>query len=204
MARGLRIPALCALCGLLLLGTGAAAGAEDVQVRSVAGVATTSTIPPKVKQECNIQKDLPAAVVANAPNARLVPGKPKSGLYLDLVFTDVHAPGGGMFSGPKWLEARGTLQRGEKKLRSFRAKRHFERTLLRHLRHAGKGDECHGPGYRRLAGGRERGLAARRRAVGSTLRRPEVPGRRSALVITGSRNWRRAPRTVRPGAREQL
>ena len=123
MTRGLRLSASCALCGLLLLGTGAAAGAEEVQVRSVAGVATTSTIPPNVKQECNIQNDLPAAVVANAPNAKLASGKPKSGLYLDLVFTYVHAPGGGMFSGPKWLEARGTLQRGEKKLRSFRAKR---------------------------------------------------------------------------------
>ena len=94
-----------------------------MQVRSVAGVATTSTIPPNVKRECNIQNDLPAAVVANAPNAKLASGKPKSGLYLDLVFTYVHAPGGGMFSGPKWLEARGTLQRGEKKLRSFRVKR---------------------------------------------------------------------------------
>jgi hypothetical protein len=123
MTQGLRISAFCTLCGLLLLGTGAAAGAEEVQVRSVAGVATTSTIPPNVKQECNIQRDLPAAVAAHAPNAKLVPGKPKSGLYLDLVFTHVHAPPGGMFSGPKWLEARGTLQRGEKKLRSFRAKR---------------------------------------------------------------------------------
>ena len=28
-----------------------------------------------------------------------------------------------MFSGPKWLEARGTLERGGKELRSFRAKR---------------------------------------------------------------------------------
>ena len=123
MTRGLRLSASCALCGLLLLGTGAAAGAEQVQVRSVAGVATTSTIPPNVKRECNIQNELPAAVVANAADAKLVPGKPKSGLYLDLVFTYVHAPGGGMFSGPKWLEARGTLQRGEKKLRSFRVKR---------------------------------------------------------------------------------
>ena len=123
MARGLRISAFCALCSLFLLGTGASAGAEEVQVRSVAGVATTSTIPPNVKRECNIQNDLPAAVVANAPNAKLASGKPKSGLYLDLVFTHVHAPGGGMFSGPKWLEARGTLQRGEKKLRSFRVKR---------------------------------------------------------------------------------
>jgi hypothetical protein len=86
-------------------------------------VATTSTIPPNVKRECNIQNDLPAAVVAHASNAKLAQGKPKSGLYLDLVFTYVHAPGGGMFSGPKWLEARGTLQRGGKELRSFRAKR---------------------------------------------------------------------------------
>jgi hypothetical protein len=116
---------MAALCGLLglLLGTSAVAGAEEVQVRAVAGVATTSTIPAKVKQECNIQKDLPAAVVANAANAKLASGKPKSGLYLDLVFTEVHAPGGGIFSGPKWISARGTLERGGKELRSFRAKR---------------------------------------------------------------------------------
>jgi len=123
MAREARISAFCGLFGLLLLATVAAAGAEEVQVRSVAGVATISTIPPKVKQECNIQQDLSASVVANAPNAKLVQKKPSSGLYLDLVVTEVHAPGGGLFSGPKWIAARGTLQRGEKTLRSFRAKR---------------------------------------------------------------------------------
>ena len=123
MTRGLRRFASFTLCGLFLLGGGAAAGAEEVQVRALAGVATTNTIPPNVKRECNIQNDLPAAVVSHASNAKLAQGKPKSGLYLDLVYTYVHAPGGGMFSGPKWLEARGTLQRGEKKLRSFRAKR---------------------------------------------------------------------------------
>ena len=123
MTRGLRISALCALSSLLLLGSGAAAGAEEVQVRSAAGVATISTIPPKVKQECNIQQDLSASVVANAPNAKLAPKKPSSGLYLDLVVTEVHAPGGGIFSGPKWIAARGTLQQDEKKLRSFRVKR---------------------------------------------------------------------------------
>jgi hypothetical protein len=123
VTRGLRRFASFTLCGLFLLGGGAAAGAEEVQVRALAGVATTSTIPPNVKRECNIQNDLPAAVVSHAANAKLAQGKPKSGLYLDLVYTYVHAPGGGMFSGPKWLEARGTLQRGEKKLRSFRAKR---------------------------------------------------------------------------------
>lgn len=123
MARGIGVAALGALCSLLLLGTAAAAGAEEVQVRSAAGVATISTIPPKVKQECNIQQDLSASVVANAPNAKLAQKKPSSGLYLDLVITEVHAPGGGLFSGPKWIAARGTLQRGEKKLRSFRVKR---------------------------------------------------------------------------------
>jgi hypothetical protein len=114
---------LCGFCSVVLLGTGGTAGAEQVQVRAVAGVATTSTIPPRVKQECSVQKDLSEAVVANAADAKLASGKPRSGLYLDLVITEVHAPGGGMFSGPKWIEARGTLQRGGKKLRSFRARR---------------------------------------------------------------------------------
>jgi hypothetical protein len=116
--------ALCGLGSLLLLGTGSAAGAERVQVRSVAGVATTSTIPANVKQECNIRTDLSAAVAAHAGgNAELVQKKPSSGLYLNLVITYVHAPGGGVFSGPKWVEARGELLSGEKQLRSFRAKR---------------------------------------------------------------------------------
>jgi hypothetical protein len=123
MARGFRIAALGGLCSLLLLGTGTAAWAEEVQIASVAGVASSSTIPPRVKQECNVQKSLPAAIAANASNVKLVEGKPKSGLHLDLVITSVHAPGGGMFSGPKWVEARGTLKRGGKDLRSFRAKR---------------------------------------------------------------------------------
>ena len=122
MARRVRMATLCALCSLLLLGT--AAGAENLQVRSVAGVASTSTIPSRVKQECNIQTDLSAAVAAHAgDNVKLVPKKPGSGLYLDLVITNVHAPGGGVFSGPKWVEARGKLSRGGKQVRSFRAKR---------------------------------------------------------------------------------
>ena len=124
MARRVRMAALCVLCSLLLLGAGVAAGAENVQVRSVAGVASTSTIPANVKRECNIQGDLSAAVAAHAgDSAKLVPKKPSSGLYLNLVITQVHAPGGGMFSGPKWIEARGELLRGGKQLRSFRAKR---------------------------------------------------------------------------------
>ncbi len=124
MARGVRFAALCGICSLLLLGAGSPAGAETVQVRAVAGVASTSTIPARVKQQCSIQPDLSAAVATHSGDSvKLVQKKPGSGLYLDLVITEVHAPGGGMFSGPKWVAARGKLSRGGKQLRSFRAKR---------------------------------------------------------------------------------
>ena len=123
MARRIATLALCALFSVALLGTAAAAGAEDVKLASVAGTVSSSTIPPKVKQECNLQRDLPAAIAAHASNVQLVEGTPGSGLRLELVITDVHSPPGGMFSGPKWIEARGKLKRGEKELRSFRAKR---------------------------------------------------------------------------------
>jgi hypothetical protein len=123
MARWIAILALGALCSVALLGGGAAAGAEKVKLAAVAGTVSSSTIPPKVKQECNVQRDLPAAIASHAGNVELVEGTPDSGLRLELVITEVHAPPGGMFSGPKWVEARGKLKRGGKELRSFRAKR---------------------------------------------------------------------------------
>jgi hypothetical protein len=123
MTRGIATLALAALCSLALLGSGAAAGAEQVKLASVSGTVSSSTIPPKVRQECNLQRDLPAAIASHAGNVALVDGTPKSGLRLELVITDVHAPPGGMFSGPKWIAARGKLKRGGKELRSFRAKR---------------------------------------------------------------------------------
>lgn len=125
MTRWLRTAALCALCGVVLHGCGEAAEGNGgaVQVSSVAGVASSGTIPPKVKQECALQTDLPEAIAAYAADVKLVQEKPESGLYLELVVTHVHAPGGGIFTGPKWVEARGRLERGGKELRSFRARR---------------------------------------------------------------------------------
>ena len=61
---------------------------------------------------------MPAAVAENASNAVLVDGRGN----LSMQITEVHGPGGWVFSGPKWLEVSGKLSRGGKTY-TFRAKR---------------------------------------------------------------------------------
>ena len=49
---------------------------------------------------------------------------PSAGHYIDMAITEVHMPGGGAWSGPKWLEVTGTLHEGDgDAVASFRAKR---------------------------------------------------------------------------------
>ena len=49
---------------------------------------------------------------------------PSDGHYIDMAITEVHMPGGGAWSGPKWLEVMGTLHEGDGDVvASFRAKR---------------------------------------------------------------------------------
>ncbi len=49
---------------------------------------------------------------------------PSAGHYMDLAITQLHMPGGGGWSGPKWLEVTGTLHEGNGDIvASFRAKR---------------------------------------------------------------------------------
>ena len=49
---------------------------------------------------------------------------PSEGHYIDMAITEVHLPGGGAWSGPKWLEVTGTLHEGDGDVvASFRAKR---------------------------------------------------------------------------------
>ena len=47
----------------------------------------------------------------------------KKGRVLALEITEVHAPGGGAFSGPKWMSVKGELFDNGKQIGSFRAKR---------------------------------------------------------------------------------
>jgi len=49
---------------------------------------------------------------------------PSAGHYIDMAITEVHMPGGGAWSGPKWLEVTGALHEGNGDVvASFRAKR---------------------------------------------------------------------------------
>jgi hypothetical protein len=114
------------LCFAIVTATALATGAAGAQVIKLASsipAAASHTIPPKVKQECGVQTDLAAAIARNSDKIQLVEGQPKSGLRLEVTITEVHAPPGGMFSGPKWVTAEGNLKQGSKTLRSFRARR---------------------------------------------------------------------------------
>lgn len=102
--------------GLLLGGVAHA----DVQVEPRAPFDPGARASSAVKAECGLEEKVPALVAEAAVGASLGEGGARS---LALRITEVQAPGGGMFSGPKWLEVSGTLREGGKTVGSFRAKR---------------------------------------------------------------------------------
>jgi len=78
-----------------------------------------------VRDECTLQTRVPAFIQEFAPDVQLVDGPlpTKSGRALELSIIEVHAPGGGVFSGPKWMAVYGKLWDAGKLVGSFRAKR---------------------------------------------------------------------------------
>jgi hypothetical protein len=105
-ARFLAVAACCLLPGL---------AAASVTVSSQIPFAKGVTVNQKIKDECGLQTRIPEAIAKASDQVSLVEGPGT----LSLEITDIHAPGGWIFSGPKWLEVRGQLASGE----SFRAKR---------------------------------------------------------------------------------
>jgi hypothetical protein len=103
--------------GLVLLAF--PASAASVKVPKTIPFAKASRVRAAIKNECGLQTMIPAAIVQYSSDAELVDGKGN----LDLEITQVHAPGGWVFSGPKWLEVTGKLRRGRKVVGTFRAKR---------------------------------------------------------------------------------
>lgn len=77
--------------------------AESVRVR------------PAVREKCQLTTRIPEAIAASSEGVDLVEGAGT----LKVEIAAVHAPGGGVFSGPKWIELRGSF--GDA---SFRAKRY--------------------------------------------------------------------------------
>jgi hypothetical protein len=78
-----------------------------------------------VREQCALETKIPAFIAEFAADVELVDGAvdPKGGRALELSIIEVHAPGGGAFSGPKWVAVQGRLFERGRLVGSFRAKR---------------------------------------------------------------------------------
>ena len=76
-----------------------------------------------IKDECQLGEKVVSFIVAYGKKDVAVTDTVGTGKYLDMQITQVFAPGGGAWSGPKWLEVSGTLKDGNKDVARFRAKR---------------------------------------------------------------------------------
>jgi len=111
----------------LALSLVAPAGAvASVQVSRTLAYAKGAGVPADVRESCNLQTEIPQYVAEYAADVQLVDGSVSSsgGRALSLEISDVHAPGGGFWSGPKWVEVLGKLYERGKLVGSFRAKRY--------------------------------------------------------------------------------
>ena len=82
-----------------------------------------ATIAPAAFAECPTGVQIASFLDEGSRQARIGP-VPSDGHYLDMAITEVHLPGGGAWSGPKWLEVTGVLHEGDGDIvASFRAKR---------------------------------------------------------------------------------
>ena len=94
-----------------------------VTIAAAVPYAITTRVPQAVKSECRVGETISEQVRRHAANVK-VGQVPSSGFYVDMEITEAHVPGGGAWSGPKWLEVTGTLHAGSgEAAASFRAKR---------------------------------------------------------------------------------
>ena len=114
------------LAGVVALASPPAAAAETVKLQRSIPFAPNSPVPAAVRDQCALQTKLPEFVqVAAGSSVELVDGTldRRRGRVLEMEITEVHAPGGGAFSGPKWMSVKGELFSNGKSIGSFRAKR---------------------------------------------------------------------------------
>jgi hypothetical protein len=114
------------LAGALVLAALPAA-ADTTKIQRSIAFAANAPVPPAVKEQCALQTKVPEFIQqAAGSSVELVDGalNRKAGRVLELEITEVHAPGGGGFSGPKWMTVKGELYDKGKQIGSFRAKRY--------------------------------------------------------------------------------
>ena len=97
--------------------------AEDtIGVAQTTPFAEGITVPDAVRNECHLGEQISSFLQEFDHNVK-VSDDPKVGRYLQMAITEVFASGGGAWSGPKWMEVKGTLMDNGNAGMSFRAKR---------------------------------------------------------------------------------
>ena len=95
---------------------------ETVTIPSSVRLADTVQVPPAFS-ECDTRAELSRMLQEHAPKVQ-IGTVPAAGHYMDLAITELHMPGGGAWSGPKWLEVTGSLREADGDVvAAFRAKR---------------------------------------------------------------------------------
>jgi len=112
------VPLLVALLALV-----PAAGFADVQVAREIPYAKDAKVRQAVREKCEVGTRLALAIEASSPEVELV-DRPSGRSRLDLEILRVHSPGGGVFSGPKWIEVKGKLRKGGRVVGDFVARRY--------------------------------------------------------------------------------
>lgn len=126
--KSFRIRILAFAAAALWLGWAAGASADPagaVQVLRAIPFASESGAPQKVKDECALDTKVPSFLAEYNSSVQLVDGAlGESGRVLTLEITQVHAPGGGAFSGPKSMTVKGTLRENGQEVGNFTASRY--------------------------------------------------------------------------------
>ncbi len=105
-----------------LVMSGVVSSAEKIGIPADVPFDPSADVPQKVQDECNLGPKV-ATFVQKYNRDVQFSESPNEGQYVDMSITEVFAPGGGGWSGPKWMEVTGTLMNNGEKVASFRAKR---------------------------------------------------------------------------------
>lgn len=97
-----------------------AAPAKGIHVAPVTPVAQSVRVHEKVLEQCRLQTLLPETIAQQNPEVVLSGGS--GAMKLELTIIDIHAPSGGVFSGPKWMTVEGRLLQGKTVKGTFVAK----------------------------------------------------------------------------------
>ena len=96
--------------------------AEKIGIAKAVPIHEDTSIRAAVREECMLGEKVSSFLTKYAKNVEFS-DEPNNGKYIEMSITEVHASGGGAFSGPKWMEVTGTLMQDGAPTASFRAKR---------------------------------------------------------------------------------